>query len=49
MSLKGTNKLEIIGLNYKDNDKNAKKFINDYGNPYSKILNANLRASLTVG
>ena len=38
MSLKGTNKLEIIGLNYKDNDKNAKKFINDYGNPYSKIL-----------
>ena len=38
MSLKGSNKLEIIGLNYKDNDKNAKKFINDYGNPYSKIL-----------
>ena len=38
MSLKGTNKLEIKGLNYKDNDKNAKKFINDYGNPYSKIL-----------
>ena len=38
MSLKGNDKLEIIGLNYKDNDKKAKKFINDYGNPFSKIL-----------
>ena len=38
MSLKGNDKLEIIGLNYKDNNKNAKKFINDYGNPYSIIL-----------
>tara|TARA_Y100000590_G_scaffold395958_1_gene476308 strand:+ start:134 stop:652 length:519 start_codon:yes stop_codon:yes gene_type:complete len=38
MSLKENDKLEIIGLNYKDNDKKAKKFINDYGNPFSKIL-----------
>ena len=38
MSLKENEKLEIIGLNYKDNDKKAKKFINDYGNPFSKIL-----------
>ena len=38
MSLKGNDKLEIIGLNYKDKNKNAKKFLNDYGNPYSKIL-----------
>ncbi len=38
MKLKRNNKLEIIGLNYKDNNKNAKKFINNYGNPYSKIL-----------
>ena len=38
MSLKGNDKLEIIGLNYKDNNKNAKKFINDYGNPYFIIL-----------
>ena len=30
--------LEIIGLNYKEDFKNAKKFINDLGNPYSKIL-----------
>ena len=38
MSLKGNDKLEIIGLNYKDKNKNAQKFLNDYGNPYSKIL-----------
>ena len=38
MSLKENEKLEIIGLNYKDKQKNAKSFINNYGNPYSKIL-----------
>ena len=31
-------KIEIIGLNYKDNISNAKKFINNLGNPYSEIL-----------
>tara|TARA_Y100000590_G_scaffold456828_1_gene608193 strand:- start:912 stop:1433 length:522 start_codon:yes stop_codon:yes gene_type:complete len=30
--------IDIIGLNYKDNTVNAKKFINDLGNPYSEIL-----------
>ena len=30
--------LEIIGLNYKDNTKNAKEFINELGNPYSVIF-----------
>jgi len=29
---------KIIGLNYKDNEKNAKKFINELGNPYSTII-----------
>ena len=38
MSLKESKKLGIIGLNYKDKNKNAKKFIDDLGNPYSKIL-----------
>ena len=38
MSLKEYKKLEIIGLNYKDNNKNAKKFIDDLGNPYTRIL-----------
>ena len=31
-------KIEIIGLNYKDNFDNAEKFINEFGNPYSIIL-----------
>ena len=30
--------LEIVGLNYKDNKKNAKIFLNDLGNPYDIIL-----------
>ena len=28
----------MVGLNYKDNFNNAKKFINSMGNPYSDIL-----------
>ena len=31
-------KIEIIGLNYKDNLNNAEKFIKELGNPYSLIL-----------
>ena len=38
ISLGKNEKLEIIGLNYKDNLNNAKKFINELGNPYSTIL-----------
>jgi len=30
--------LNLIGLNYKDNDINAEKFLNELGNPYSIIL-----------
>ena len=30
--------VRLIGLNYKDNLENAKKFINKLGNPYSQIL-----------
>ena len=29
--------LEIFGVNYKDNQKSALNFINQFGNPYSKI------------
>ena len=32
------NKINIVGINYKDKKYNAKKFIDDLGNPYSKIL-----------
>ena len=38
MSLRKNKKIEIIGLNYKDNLNSAKKFLNDLGNPYSLIL-----------
>lgn len=37
MTLKD-NGITILGLNYKDNSTNAKFFINEMGNPYSKIL-----------
>ena len=36
--LSKNDKIEIIGLNYKDNFYNAEKFINELGNPYSKIF-----------
>ena len=38
IDLSKNKKLEIIGLNYKDNQNNAKNFINELGNPYSLIL-----------
>ena len=30
--------INLIGINYKDNKKNAKNFIEELGNPYKKIL-----------
>ncbi len=38
MNLSKNPSVEIIGLNYKDNIFNAKKFIKEMGNPYSEIL-----------
>ncbi len=38
MNLSKSKKIDVIGLNYKDNIKNAKKFIFELGNPYSLIL-----------
>ena len=38
INLSQNQKIEIIGLNYKDNLNNAKKFIKELGNPYSVIL-----------
>ena len=38
IKLKEQNLVKLIGINYKDNFKNAKKFLNEMGNPYSKIL-----------
>jgi cytochrome c biogenesis protein CcmG, thiol:disulfide interchange protein DsbE len=38
LNLSKNKKVEIIGLNYKDNFNNAEKFIDELGNPYSIIL-----------
>ena len=38
MKLSKNQSVKLIGLNYKDNLNNAKKFINKLGNPYSQII-----------
>ena len=38
MDLRNQKNIEIIGINYKDNDQKAKNFLNELGNPYNKIL-----------
>ena len=38
MSLSKNDKLNVIGMNYKDNKKNAKTFLVELGNPYEKII-----------
>ena len=38
MQLSNNQSIKLIGLNYRDNFNNAKKFINEFGNPYSRIL-----------
>ena len=38
MDLSKNSKINLVGINYRDKSINAKKFINDFGNPFSKIL-----------
>ncbi len=38
MDLSEKTNLNIVGLNYKDKKNNAIKFLNELGNPFSKIL-----------
>lgn len=38
MQLLQNNKLEIVGINFKDKNKNALSFLNKQGNPYKKIF-----------
>ena len=38
MELSKNQSIKLIGLNYRDNLNNAKKFINEFGNPYSQII-----------
>ena len=39
MKLNKNQSVKIIGLNYRDDLKNAKNFIDNFGNPYSQIYN----------
>ena len=38
MELSKNRSIKLIGLNYRDDLDNAKKFINEFGNPYSQII-----------
>ena len=38
MNLNSENKVNIIGINYKDNLKNAENFLIELGNPYKEIF-----------
>ena len=38
MSLNDDNKINVIGMNYKDNKKNAENFLEELGNPYKDIF-----------
>ncbi len=38
LKLRNLNKIDIIGINYKDKKSNAVKFLSDLGNPYSEVL-----------
>ena len=38
MDLSKNRSIKIIGLNYRDNQTNAKNFINEFGSPYAQIL-----------
>ena len=38
IELKNSDRLKIIGMNYKDTKNNAKNFLEELGNPYDKII-----------
>ena len=38
MLLKKTSRLNLVGINFKDKQNNAKNFLNELGNPYKKIF-----------
>ena len=50
MKLSKNKSIKLIGLNYRDNPKNAKKFINEFGDPYFKIIkDSNGTISVNLG
>jgi cytochrome c biogenesis protein CcmG, thiol:disulfide interchange protein DsbE len=50
MRLSKSKKLKILGVNFKDRDKQAKKFLSDLGNPYDFLTkDINGRQSVSFG
>ena len=50
MKLGNDKNINLIGISYKDNIKNSKKFLNDFGNPFSNILiDKNGLISINIG
>ena len=48
MELSKNQSIKLIGLNYRDNLKNAKMFIDELGNPYAQTL-IDKNGTLSVG
>ena len=38
LNLNDQKNIELIGMNYKDKNENAKKFLNELGNPYALVI-----------
>ena len=50
MRLSKSKKLKILGVNFKDKDKQAKKFLSDLGNPYDFLTkDINGKQSVSFG
>ena len=50
MKLSKNKSIKLIGINYRDNPKNAKKFINEFGDPYFMIIkDSNGTISVNLG
>ena len=50
MKIKNNLDVKILGINYKDNKKNAKNFLIEHGNPFYKILkDKSGKASVNLG
>ena len=50
MEFNKNSSIKLIGLNYKDNSNNAKKFISEFGNPYSiNIVDSNGIIAIKLG
>ena len=47
MNLSNKENIEIVGLNYKDNNKNAKKFLKEFNSPY-KIIFSDFDGTIAV-